>query len=124
MANQLWGADLAGIESVYKSHYYGSNTDVSINGVTFKDYQRIAQAYGEATYTCSTRRALRALRKGLPKTRLHAYVYGHTRRKMDAKICDFSYLFIKGERSRKHCIYMLKHGSGHAKSMLEKVMQK
>ena len=34
----------------------------------------------------------------------------------NADIVDFSYLFVKGEKSCNRCIYKLKRGSGHVKS--------
>ena len=54
--------------------------------------------------------------------------------KIDPKIDDFWYFFVKGENKRNYCIYNIFLGSGHAKthensikihvkSMLENVMQ-
>ena len=58
----------------------------------------------------NVKNCIEQLRKSIPKG-------SQNDAKMEPKIIDFSLFFEKGENARNHCIYKLKPGSGHVKSM-------
>jgi len=88
VASVLWGEEAyISIATEYPANRYSDsmvppneikiNSGTSQSSETFRDFQQIAQAYGEAHYTCGTRRALAGVLNGAPKTTAYAYVFAH-----------------------------------------------